>query len=119
MNHNEPNTSNKSIDLEIKQIEVEIAKLHLEIAEKERKKELLQEQRGKNSLGIDKYEHSVHVGDKVKLHTPSNTGPFKGETHAIVVGRSKRHSRRILIGKIGNTQVTTNRELHNVSVVQE
>ena len=109
--------SEKSIDIEIKELEVAIAELRLDLAEKERKKELLiQEKRNGDRLGIDKYEAPVHIGDRVKLHTPSKTGPFKGETHAIVLGMSKRMSKRILIGKIGQTSITTNRELHNVSV---
>ena len=83
----------KSLDVEIKELEVQIAKLRLDLAEKERKKEILQEQRGSDSLGIDRNERSIHIGETVELLTSSKTGPFKGQTRAIVVGRLKRHSR--------------------------
>ena len=116
MSNKDANTY-KSLEIEIKELEVEIAKLRLNLAEKERKKELLKEQQGSDSLGIDRNERAIHKGDRVKLLTPSKAGPFKGETHAIVGGRSKRHPTRILIGKIGHASTTTNREPHNINVV--
>ena len=117
MSNKDTNTFSKSLEVEIKELEVQITKLRLNLAEKERKREILQEQQGINSLGIDRNKRAIHRGDRFELLTPSKIGPFKGETHAIVVGRSKRHSTRILIGKIGQTSTTTNREPHNVNVV--
>ena len=116
MNNKDANTY-KSLEIQIKELELEIAKLRLNLAEKEQKKERLREQQGSDSLGIDRNERAIQKGDKVQLLTPSKAGPFKGEKHAIVVGRSRRHPTRILISKIGDTSTTTNREPHNINVV--
>lgn len=127
--------SEEDIETEIEELEVQIAELRLNLAKKERKKaQLIREKREKRKdqekelnteerkgqrLGTDKYKRPVHIGDRVRLHTFSKPGPFRGETHAIVMGYSGRHTKRVLIGKIGQTSVTTNREFHNVSVEQE
>ena len=110
-------SSSKSLDVEIKKLELEIAKLRLDLAEKEKQKELLEEFQTTESVGIDRHECPVFEGDIVKILTPSRKGSFKGVEHAVVIGRSKRHSQRVLIGKIEKPEVTTNRESYNLLVV--
>ncbi len=47
------NASSKTFDVEIKKLELEIARLQLDLAEKERQREVLQEKKGDNFIGID------------------------------------------------------------------
>ena len=119
MKNKNTSSSTKNLENEIKELELQIAKLRLDLAEKEKTKELLQNQHKRGSLGFDRNKNPIHIGQTVELLTLSKTGPFKGQTHAIVVGRSKRCSRRILIGKIGDISTTTNRESTNISVAKE
>ena len=117
----------KSIEVEIKELELSIARLELDLSKKRKQRRDLQKQqekesiglkREKESIGLDRYERSIQEGDTVRILTPSRSGPFKGQTHAVVVGRSRRHSGRILIGIINDLKVTTNREAHNVQVIE-
>ena len=108
--------TSKSIDVEIKKLELEIAQLWFDLAEKEKQKELLEELKSSESLGIDRYERPIYEGDIVRILTPSKKGPFKAAERAVVIGRSKRHPKRILIGLIGNAEINTNRESYNLEV---
>ena len=63
------NASSKALDVEIKNLELEIARLRLDLAEKERQKEVLQEKKGDNFLGIDQNKRQIYVGGTVELLT--------------------------------------------------
>ena len=107
--------SSKDKDIEIKKLELEIAQLRLELATKERKKEVLEETK---SLGIDRSERQIYSGDTVELLTPSQKGPFRGVKKAIALELSRRHTGRVIIGKISDIEIRTNREPHNLLVVK-
>ena len=92
-------TSLNNLDVEIQILELEIAKLRLGLAEKQKQKEVLQELQSSDSLGIDRHGQPIYTGDTVELLTLSRKGEFKGEDRAIVLGRSKGYTRRILIEK--------------------
>ena len=111
------NITSKERDVEIKKLELEIAQLRLELSQKERQKEVLEEKKETKSLGIDRRERQIFAGDTVELLTSSQRGPFRGVKYAIALGLSKRHIGRVIIGKIGDSDATTNRESHNLLVV--
>ena len=108
--------SSKSLDVEIKKLELQIAQLRLDFSEKQ--KELLEELQSTESLGIDWHEQPLREGDIAKILTPSRKGSFKGIYHAVVNGRSKWYTKRILIGKVDDLEVTTNRESYNLLVIK-
>ena len=110
--------STKSIEIEIKELELHIARLELDLSKKRQERRDLQELQEKESIGSDCHERLIREGDTVRILTPSKSGLFKGETHAVVIGRSRRHLGRILIGITDNLNITTNRESHNVEVTE-
>ena len=110
-------TTSRILDVKVKKLELEIAQLRLALSEKEKQKEELEALQTGESLGIDRREREIYVGDTVQILTPSRKGPFKGEKEAIVIGKSSRHERRILIGKIGDSETSTNRESYNLLVI--
>ena len=109
--------SSKDLDVKIKKLELETAQLLLELAKKERKKEVLEEQKETKSLGIDRSERQIYSGDTVEVLTSSQKGPFWGEKKAIALELSRRHTGRVIIGKISDIEIRTNREPHNLLVV--
>ena len=110
--------STKSIEVEIKELELQIARLELDLSKKQQERRDLHELQEKESIGFDRHERLIREGDTVRILTPSKSGPFKEETHAVVIGRSKRRLGRILIGKTDNVNITTNRESRNVEVTE-
>ena len=112
-------TSSRDLDVKIKQLELDIAKLQLTIAEKEKHKEELQEIKlNEIPLATDRREHPIFAGSIVKVLTPSSKVEFKGVKNAVVIGKSKSYPRRIVIGKIGNEEIVTTREPHNVLMLE-
>ena len=81
------NASSKTFDVEIKKLELEIARLQLDLAEKERQREVLQEKKGDNFLGIYRNERKKYVNDTVKLFNQSKTGFFQGRASCDSCGK--------------------------------